>query len=406
MAKQIEGVSEKIEKCAREEFLKNGYTDASLRTIASEAGTTTGSIYSRYGDKEGLFSAIVEPAANEFIEKFRSIQEEFHSMESDRQAESLEDFTMDGMQRMVEYMYEHLEEFRLLVNAAHGTKFQNFVEHLVEIETDYTYKFMESVGLDPTKRKHITKDFMHIMNKALFESFFEVIRHDMSKEEALEYVVMLEKYHNAGWNTESGSKMHEMPSDGTEYEVVDDRVFQSMCDTKTPQGVLSMIRMPHYTEEEVMDNGKTPLLMVLEDLQDPGNVGTIIRTAEGAGVTGIIMSRGTADIFNPKTIRSTMGSIYRMPFLIVDDAVGFVKGLKARKICTYAAHLHGVHSYREEDYTKGTAFLIGNEGNGLTDAMAEAAECLIRIPMEGKVESLNAAIASAVLMYEAHGQRA
>ena len=80
-----------------------------------------------------------------------------------------------------------------------------------------------------------------------------------------------------------------------------------------------------------------------------------------------------------------MGSIYRMPFLIVDDAVGFVKGLKARKICTYAAHLHGVHSYREEDYTKGTAFLIGNEGNGLTDAMAEAAECLIRIPMEGKV---------------------
>ena len=184
--------------------------------------------------------------------------------------------------------------------------------------------------------------------------------------------------------SESGSKMH----------------------TKTPQGVLSVIRMPHYTEEEVMDNGKTPLLMVLEDLQDPGNVGTIIRTAEGAGVTGIIMSRGTADIFNPKTIRSTMGSIYRMPFLIVDDAVGFVKGLKARKICTYAAHLHGVHSYREEDYTKGTAFLIGNEGNGLTDAMAEAAECLIRIPMEGKVESLNAAIASAVLMYEAHGQRA
>ena len=131
--------------------------------------------------------------------------------------------------------------------------------------------------------------------------------------------------------SESGSKMHEMPSDGTEYEVVDDRVFQSMCDTKTPQGVLSVIRMPHYTEEEVMDNGKTPLLMVLEDLQDPGNVGTIIRTAEGAGVTGIIMSRGTADIFNPKTIRSTMGSIYRMPFLIVDDAVGFVKGLKARK---------------------------------------------------------------------------
>lgn len=77
MAKQIEGVSEKIEKCAREEFLKNGYTDASLRTIASEAGTTTGSIYSRYGDKEGLFSAIVEPAANEFIENSEAYRRNF-----------------------------------------------------------------------------------------------------------------------------------------------------------------------------------------------------------------------------------------------------------------------------------------------------------------------------------------
>ena len=178
-----------------------------------------------------------------------------------------------------------------------------------------------------------------------------------------------------------------------------------MCDTKTPQGVLSVIRMPHYTEEEVMDNGKTPLLMVLEDLQDPGNVGTIIRTAEGAGVTGIIMSRGTADIFNPKTIRSTMGSIYRMPFLIVDDAVGFVKGLKARKICTYAAHLHGVHSYREEDYTKGTAFLIGNEGNGLTEKLSNLADTWVKIPMAGKVESLNAAIAASILMFETARQR-
>lgn len=200
MAKQVEGVSERIETCAKEEFMKKGYTDASLRTIAAEAGTTTGSIYSRYGDKEKLFSAIVEPVAEEFTEIFRSVQEEFHSMESEKQEESLEEFTLDGMQRMVAYMYDHLEEFKLLVNASYGTKFQNFVEHLVEIETDYTYKFMETVGLKPDDGEHITKDFMHIMNKALFESFFEVIRHNMSEEEAMEYVVMLEKYHNAGWD--------------------------------------------------------------------------------------------------------------------------------------------------------------------------------------------------------------
>ena len=88
----------------------------------------------------------------------------------------------------VEYMYEHFEEFKLLVNGSYGTKFQNFVEHLVDIETEYTYKFMEATGLHFKGGKPVTKNFMHIMNKALFE------------EEAEEYVVMLEKYHSAGWD--------------------------------------------------------------------------------------------------------------------------------------------------------------------------------------------------------------
>lgn len=200
MSKQVEGVSEKIEACAAKEFMEKGYTDASLRTIAAEAGTTTGSIYSRYGDKEGLFSALVGPAANEFIEIFKSVQEQFHAMDADKQEASLDDYTSNGMMQMVEYMYAHLEEFQLLVNAAHGTKFQNFVEHLVEIETDYTYKYMETLGMKPKNTRVLNREFMHIMNKALFESFFEVIRHNMSKEDAMEYVVMLEKYHSAGWD--------------------------------------------------------------------------------------------------------------------------------------------------------------------------------------------------------------
>ena len=105
-----------------------------------------------------------------------------------------------GMEMFVEYMYEHFEEFKLLVNGSYGTKSQNFVEHLVDIETEYTYKFMEATGLHFKGGKPVTKNFMHIMNKALFESFFEVVRHDMSKEEAEEYVVMLEKYHSTGWD--------------------------------------------------------------------------------------------------------------------------------------------------------------------------------------------------------------
>ena len=200
MSKLVEGVSEKIEACAKKEFMEKGYMDASLRTIAAEAGTTTGSIYSRYGGKEGLFSAIVEPAAKEFVEIFKNIQENFHAIDAEKQAESLDDVTMNGMKQMVEYIYAHFEEFQLLVGGAYGTKFQNFVEHLVEIETEYTFKFMKVIGVEPKKGKPVTKDFMHIMNKALFESFFEIVRHNMSKEDALEYVNMLEKYHSAGWN--------------------------------------------------------------------------------------------------------------------------------------------------------------------------------------------------------------
>ena len=200
MSKLIEGVSERIEACAKKEFLEKGYVDASLRTIAAEADSTTGSIYSRYGGKEGLFSAIVEPVAEEFTAIFEGVQERFHAMEPQAQEKSLDEFTRDGMKAMVDYMYTHFEEFQLLVTGSYGTKFQNFVEHLVEIETEYTFKYMEAIGLKPKDGKPITKDFMHIMNKALFESFFEVVRHNMSKAEAMEYVGMLERYHSAGWD--------------------------------------------------------------------------------------------------------------------------------------------------------------------------------------------------------------
>lgn len=124
-----------------------------------------------------------------------------------------------------------------------------------------------------------------------------------------------------------------------------------------------------------------PLIMVLDHLQDPGNLGTILRTAEGAGVTGILMDRECVDIYNPKTIRSTMGSVYRMPFVYVEDLGKGIQNLKDKGITTYAAHLEGTNSYDEEDLTNPCAFLIGNEGNGLRREIADMADCYIKIPM-------------------------
>lgn len=193
-------------------------------------------------------------------------------------------------------------------------------------------------------------------------------------------------------------------TEGLHCEIVADNVFRQMSDTQTPQGILTVLKKPSYTMEDIL-RGENPLVMVLEDLQDPGNAGTIFRTGEGAGVSGIFLTKTCVDITNPKVIRSTMGSIYRMPFLYVEDVVSLKRELKQRNIRTFAAHLQGKNPYDREAYTGGTAFLIGNEGKGLTQEAAEAADTWIRIPMCGQVESLNAAMAAGILMYEAARQR-
>lgn len=190
-----------------------------------------------------------------------------------------------------------------------------------------------------------------------------------------------------------------------DYETVTDQVFAAMSDTQTPQGVLALVRQYEYELEDLCLKDRPVLLMILENIQDPGNLGTILRAGEGAGITGLIMSRDTVDIYNPKVIRSTMGSAFRVPFLYADDLMMTVKKLKEAGIRLYAAHLEGEKDYESEDYTKASGFLIGNEGNGLTDELAHQADAWIKIPMCGKVESLNAAIAASILMFEAARQR-
>ena len=190
-------------------------------------------------------------------------------------------------------------------------------------------------------------------------------------------------------------------------EILSDSVYAHVSDTKTPQGVLVVMDQMQYSMEQILEekNGVKPLLMVLDNLQDPGNLGTILRAGEAAGVTGVLMSSDCVDIYNPKTIRSTMGSIYRVPFVIAPDLQEVFAWFKKQGICSYAAHLKGKGWYDEQSYAGGTAFLIGNEGNGLSDELSDSADCLIKIPMEGKVESLNAAMAAGILMYETARQR-
>lgn len=191
----------------------------------------------------------------------------------------------------------------------------------------------------------------------------------------------------------------------TGYETVSDNVFAKMSDTRSPQGILAVIEQPQYELNQLL-NTVNPLILILEDLQDPGNLGTILRTGEGAGVTGVIMSEHTVDVFNPKVIRSTMGSIYRVPFLYETDLSATIRKLHAAGVKSYAAHLKGETYYDGFSFQGPAAFLIGNEGKGLSEELSEAATACLKIPMEGELESLNASVAAALLLYEAHRQRA
>ncbi len=187
-------------------------------------------------------------------------------------------------------------------------------------------------------------------------------------------------------------------------ETVSSEVFRKISDTCSPQGILCVVEAFHYTFPDLLKS-KNPLLLILEDIQDPGNVGTMIRTGEGAGIDGVIFAGESADVYNSKAVRATMGSVYRVPFVYVEKAGDAIQKLQKNKIRVYAAHLKGEKEYDACDYRCGSAFLIGNEGNGLRAQTAALADMYMKIPMAGKVESLNAGAAAAILMYEAARQR-
>lgn len=188
--------------------------------------------------------------------------------------------------------------------------------------------------------------------------------------------------------------------EGITFTTISDSVFKKVSDTVTPQGILAVVKQKQYSVDDILSARKDKsCIVVLDRLQDPGNMGTILRTGEGAGITGMIMSSECVDIYNPKVIRSTMGSVFRVPFAIVSDLPQAVEQLKNAGVTTYAAHLKGT-VYSEQNFEDDCAFLIGNESKGLSDEVSEKADRLIKIPMAGKVESLNAAVATSILMYK------
>ena len=188
------------------------------------------------------------------------------------------------------------------------------------------------------------------------------------------------------------------------YEEVADTVFSGISETVTPQGILGLVKMPSYHLEEILNDERKSIIL-LDDLRDPGNLGTIMRTAEGAGMSGVVMSRGSVDLFNPKVVRSTMGAIFRVPFYYADDLAEVIEQTKAKGIPVYGTMMQGSVVYDERDYCTGAGIVIGNEANGLSQEVIGHLTGAVRIPMEGNLESLNAAVSAAILMYEITRQK-
>lgn len=186
------------------------------------------------------------------------------------------------------------------------------------------------------------------------------------------------------------------------YTILSDRVFESVSDTVTPQGILAVVNQIERSFDDIINNETgtyKKCFLIIDEIRDPGNLGTIIRTAEGAGVSGIFLSRETVDIYSPKVIRSTMGSVFRVPFIYSDSLVETVERLKKEKVKIFAAHLDGEDYSNKSIKENKLAFVIGNESRGISEELINKADKLIRIPMKGKVESLNASVCASILMY-------
>lgn len=199
MAKRVEGRSDKLLECAKAEFLEMGFQEASLRVIAAKADTSTGAIYTRFQDKEGLFHALVDDTVSRLLDWFEKGQQAFADQPSETQEKDVFTYKPDLWEALVNYIYDHWDVFRLLVRCADNSCYDNMLNRMIDIEVNYTYKFLESTGNQALANGALTPMLVHMLSNAFYSGLFETVRHQMSKEDALTYVRQLRRFFVCGW---------------------------------------------------------------------------------------------------------------------------------------------------------------------------------------------------------------
>ena len=191
---------DKILDCAKEEFLEKGYEGASMRTIAERAGYTTGMVYSRFADKSQIFKELVDEGATKLFNCYCHTQEEFASFSIERQVKEMHTYVDGKMDTLIDIIYEYFYAFKLIVTKSAGSGYEYYIDKMIDIETDNTYRFIEQLKDLGFKPKEIRADLSHMLASALFNGVFEIVAHDFPKEDARVYVKQLQDFFNAGWD--------------------------------------------------------------------------------------------------------------------------------------------------------------------------------------------------------------
>ncbi|WP_199620626.1 TrmH family RNA methyltransferase [Paenibacillus alkalitolerans] len=196
----------------------------------------------------------------------------------------------------------------------------------------------------------------------------------------------------------------EQQSGGARWVPVSDAVMAKVADAQTPQGVAAVVKMPDYGFEPLLAAAQNGLFVAVDAVQDPGNLGTIIRSADAVGATAVLVGKGSADVYNPKTVRSTMGSLFHVP-VVPCNLADVLPIARSSGVKVIAASLGATHTCFDADYAGAVCFLVGNEGAGVSAELLAMADETVIIPIPGRAESLNVAMAATVLLYETVRQR-
>lgn len=260
-------------------------------------------------------------------------------------------------------------------------------------------KGLDNVEVIKSKENNLIKEVKKLkekkyrdLNKSFLIEGFRFVEEALKSNFEVKYIFICEKqkekFEKLGFESLIGEK--------TKSFIVSDSVLNSICSTETPQGIVAVVK--NKMSNIQIKNG---FYILIDKVQDPGNMGTIIRSANASGALGVIITKGTVDTYNSKTLRSTMGSIFKIPIIFEDSSFNIVKKLKENNFKLVTSSLDTNYNFYDIDLTGKVIIAVGNEGNGISKEVFELGDISVKIPMPGNAESLNVGVAASIMMFEA-----